>query len=154
MSLINEQVSIPLRYITIFPIIQTLKISVDAKLEEWVNSDGVTIQNLGIIDKFLTLLLRVIPDPDIGDEKKWVIVCRIVDKYVDCFPQMLNALRYRKIVGCNEDEQKRKTINMRNDFKRLFSLLRDYVTTEIEIQEFSLENIDLNKLEQRLTYVK
>lgn len=151
---VTQQVSIPLKYAAMFSIIETLKISVDAKLEEWVGSDGVTISNLNIIHKFLTLLMRVIPDPDVEPEKKWVIVCGIFDKYVDNWSQMFNSLRYRKIQGCNEDEQKRKTLNMRKDFKRLFALLGEFVTDEIEIQEFSTGNIDLNKLRQRLTSVE
>lgn len=92
------------------------------------DSDEATISNLNIIDKFLLLLIRVIPDPGIEPERKWVIVCRIFDKYVDKWPQMFSAFRYRKILGCNEEKQKRKTINTRKDFKRLFTLLGEFVT--------------------------
>lgn len=153
-KIVPLEVTIPLKYTTMFVLAENLKKGVDAKLEEWAGSNGTTMDNLYLANKFLSLLMRVIPDPSLDPAKKWVTVCSIVDKYLDDWPQMFKAIRFRRIPGVNVDVQKRKTLAMRRDFQRMFVSLREAVSDELEIEQFAAGMIDLRALEKRLLGVE
>jgi hypothetical protein len=150
--IIALELSVPVRYTGIYPIVTELLEAVTAKVTEWKTSKGTTIDNLAITQQFLRLLVRLILADDYTADGKWIAVCCVFDNYIDRWSNMLNSIRYRSIPGVIESAQKKTTLNLRRNFQRMFSILRQTITDELELKK-NVDVMDWDSLQSKLLLV-